>query len=359
MLELLERLLDEHSFKKQNWRSPPAAAQGVRKMNPMIQFRENVPLSEFVSYRIGGPARYFFEFKAIDELKNALREARKRGLRLFVLGGGTNLLVDDAGFDGLVLKPGLKDLKKEDTRFRAGAGLLMENAVAYATREGLSGLEWAGGLPGTVGGAIRGNAGAFGGEMKDVVVSVQSLDIETLELTTRSRAECRFAYRSSIFKERKGKEIVLESVLELLPGNPDAVKKTMWERINYRLERHPMEYPNIGSIFKNVPAGEMGIDTEIPKGKEMLTVEWEKGGGRYVVPVKLDPFPVVPAAYLISEAGLKGKKLGEAMVSPKHPNFIVNLVGATAKDVRGLIAIVKEAVKEKFGVGLEEEVEMV
>ena len=191
--------------------------------------------------------------------------------------------------------------------------------------------------------------------MKDSIVSVKSLNTKTLEVVERNNAECRFAYRSSIFKEKRGEEIVLAATFSLRSGNLEDVRKGMWEKINYRITKHPMEYPNIGSIFKNIPASEMGISVSKPE-KDLLLVSVERNGVTYSIPVKMDPFHVVPAAYLISEAGLRGFRAGGAMVSDKHPNFIVNIDHATAADVKGFIQKVKNAVYERFGIRLETEV---
>lgn len=308
-----------------------------------ITFQENILLSKWGSYHIGGPARYFFEAHTEDELNAALAEARRMNLPIFFMGAGTNLLISDSGFDGLVIKIEMRTLERDGTRIRTGAGVLMSELILYAAEHGLSGLEWAGGLPGTVGGAIRGNAGCFGGEMKDSVEHVKSISVETLGLKERTLQECRFGYRMSIFKEMNGKEAVMEVTLALAPGEQLTIQHAAQEKIDYRQARHPMDVPNIGSIFKNVPL------EDVP---ESLRDQLQGV-------VKQDPFPVIPAAYLISEAGMKEQTVGGAMVSPKHPNFIVNAKNASSADVEALIIAVKHAVKEKFGIVLEEEVQRI
>jgi UDP-N-acetylmuramate dehydrogenase len=305
-----------------------------------IKFQENIPLAKFSSYKIGGPARYFFEAHNIEEIKKALQEAKDKNLRIFILGGGTNLLISDRGFDGLVLKPNINFLENKGNKIKIGAGVSVAALLDFTIKKSLSGLEWAGGLPGTVGGAIRGNAGCFGGEMKDSVESVRSINIKTLKEKERSFKECGFGYRSSIFKKNNGEEIILSATLLLKKGAAPKIKAEIQKNIEYRKANHPMEYPSIGSIFKNVVA------------EEALRVS----PASLREAVKEDPYPVVPAAYFISKAGLKGISLGGAMVSVKHPNFIVNVLNATAADVRGLIRLVKERVKKKFEVELEEEI---
>ena len=317
-------------------------------------FQENFPIHTLTSYKIGGPARYFFEAKTSDELKKAVEEAKRRNLEFFVIGGGTNLIVSDEGFSGLILKPSLNFIKASGEEVSVGAGILMSAILDFSIEHNLSGLEWAGGLPGSVGGAIRGNAGCFGGEIKDVVKSVKSLDTETLREIERNFSDCDFSYRSSVFSARGGsalggknsriynKEIILSAVFVLKKGDKKEIRKSINEKISYRKERHPLEYPNAGSIFKNV---------DVNKITENQAMQFKKV-------IKLDPFPVVPTAYIISEAGLNGVSFGGAMISPKHPNFIVNALGAKASDIKKLIALVKKEVKNKFGIDLEEEVQM-
>lgn len=307
-------------------------------------FQRNVKLSAYSNYRIGGAADHFFEARTSEEISSAVTHFRRygKGGGLFILGGGTNLLIGDEGFRGLVLKPRVTGIKVEGEVIRVGAGNSVKELLEAAAASGLSGLEWAGGLPGTVGGAIRGNAGAFGGEMKDRLIEVVSLDISDKkhQEVKRGNDACNFGYRTSYFKENDGKEIILEAAFRLEPGDPASIRAAMDEKINYRLSRHPMEYPSIGSTFKNVDA------RFVPP--ELM----EK-----IAPIiKKDPFPVVPAAYLISEAGLKGVSYGGAMISPKHPNFIVNVLRASSEDVKQIIKLAKVEVHKKFGIILEEEI---
>ncbi len=308
----------------------------------MIKLEENILLSKFSNYKIGGPARYFTEVENISELKEAVIWAKENHQPIFILGGGTNLLINDQGFNGLIIKINLFGIELEKDRLvKAGAGVSMSELINFSIKNSLSGLEWAGGLPGTLGGAVRGNAGAFAGEIKDIIRSVESFDTETLETIKRDNTECRFGYRMSIFKEKKGREIILGVVLDLKIGEREKIEQAVQEKIEYRKKYHPLEYPSIGSIFKNVDV------KDIPEG----LIEKIKA------PVKSDPFPVVPVAYIISEAGLKDRREGDALVSPKHPNYIVNVGHATAKNVHDLIDIVKAEVKNKFNITIEEEVQ--
>ncbi len=300
-------------------------------------------LKHHSNYKIGGKAAHFFSFRTIPEAIEVVQKAKEIGKQIFILGGGTNILFGDKGFDGVVLKNEINTLEViPGNQLRAGGGVQISRLLEVAIEKGLSGLEWAGGLPGTLGGAIRGNAGAFMGETKDCVIEVTSLRIggETSEIIHRNNAECKFGYRSSIFKTEHPDEIVLEATLQLKPGDRAEIKKAIDEKIKYRIDRHPVDLPNIGSIFKNI-------------GLQDVPEEFQK---KFAHVIKKDPFPVLPTAFLISEAGLKGTRHGGAEISEKHPNFIVNTGNAIASDVKYLIAFVKKTIKEKFNIDLEEEI---
>jgi UDP-N-acetylmuramate dehydrogenase len=312
------------------------------KENHKVEIQENVPLRQFSSYLIGGPARRYCDAGSVAAVQAAVAEAQRRGWRLFVLGGGTNLLIDDHGFDGLVLRPNLRTLEADGNRVVVGAGVLVAELLEFLVARSLAGLEWAGGLPGTVGGAVRGNAGAFGGEIKDSAIAVESFDTGTQELLERGNAECGFGYRNSLYKQRPG-EIILRTTFNLRPGDPAEIGKVIESRKEYRRRRHPLEYPNIGSVFKNIDL------RQVPAEVRELCAHV----------IKVDPFPVVPTAFLLSEAGLKGLRHGGAMISPKHPNFIVNVDNAKSGDVQALVDQAKQTIWERFGVRLEEEIQHV
>lgn len=310
-------------------------------------FETNVPLKQISHYKIGGNAKFFFEAKDIDELINAVLKARKIKTPIFILAGGTNVLIPDEGFEGLIIKINNSGfgIQTDDSKFKiikADAGTPMAKLVDYAAVKNLSGLEWAAGLPGTLGGAIRGNAGAFGEETKNIIDKVVSLDIslKNPKIVKRKMKNCDFTYRSSVFKKIKGKEIILEAILKLKEGNKQIIEEKTKQNINYRFSKHPMEYPSLGSTFKNIPLS-----------------QFRKNRCLSGIPVKNDPFPLIPAAFLISEAGLKGISSGGAMISPKHPNFIVNVLDATANDVKNLIQLAKNEVRKKFKIELQEEIE--
>lgn len=324
-------------------------------------FEQNVLLKQVSHYKIGGMAKYFFEAKNIDEIKKAVEMGRVLGERVFILGGGTNVLINDDGFDGLVIKPDLQMVELDDNSVRVGAGVLMDKLVGIFIEEGLSGLEWAAGLPGTAGGAARGNAGAFGGEIKDSVLKVISMDVFSgdLKIIERDVADCGFNYRSSVFKHAysaRPREIILEVVFNVRKGDKVVIRETAEKNINYRRNNHPLEYPSLGSTFKNISITRMNTDKNTDE-YGYVRINQSNPHKSVLVPIRNDPFPVIPAAYLISECGLKGVSCGGAMISPKHPNFIVNTLEATANDVKNLIELAKSVVKRKFNFELEEEIE--
>ncbi len=330
-------------------------------------FLQNIPLKKYSNYKIGGPADYFYEFKSKEELVKALDEWKKldpENKNILILGKATNILFNDAGFRGLVLKDEINFIEKEGEIIEAGSGVLISDLLDYCVKNSLSGLEWAGGLPGTVGGAVRGNAGAFGGETKDNVIEVESIDLETRQIKKRNNSKCLFGYRQSVFKNKDGgrrpggpspnrevlrtgglaqKEVILSAKFKLKKGEEREIKQKTQEKIDYRISKHPLDLPNIGSMFKNIPVKQVPENVLI----------------RFRDKIKKDPFPVLPVAKLLAEAGLKGRTVGGAMISPKHPNFIVNFNNAKAEDVKDLIEIVKKEIKEKFEVSLEEEIMIV
>lgn len=302
--------------------------------------RRNVLLAPYTTFKIGGAATYFFIARSAKDVIDAAAAARSLKMPFFVLAGGSNVLIADKGFFGLAIYIQNTKYNIQGTKLYTEAGVDFPVIVQKTGKKGLAGLEWAGGLPGSVGGAVRGNAGAFGGEIKDSLVSVLALDTKG-NVKMLSRKQCKFSYRDSLFKEKNW--IVLSATFALRKGNTKNVQSIAKDHIQYRRQRHPLEYPNAGSVFKNCPLA--GFSKKLQK--ELSHV------------VKVDPFPVVPTAYLISEAGLKGLHVGKAEVSKKHPNYMVNRGGATAKDVLRLIERVKKSIKKKFSVDLEQEVQYV
>jgi UDP-N-acetylmuramate dehydrogenase len=325
----------------------------LEKLLPLVQ--ENISLKDLTTFKIGGPARYFFIAKSKDDLIRALGEAKKLRSPFFILGGGSNLLISDEGFRGLVIKIENCELKITGSKLIAGAGTQLALLVAEAAKNNLTGLEWASGIPGTVGGAIRGNAGAFKGSMADTVKSIEALSANDLRFNIYNLKQCGFGYRDSVFK--KNKNLIIYSAefeLKTDPSRSESEGKDegklrrrqtssqkVKEYLNYRRARHPKE-PSAGSVFKNVEFKFSNLELLL---KKFPALEQFREKGR------------IPAAFLISECGLKGKKIGQAAISEKHPNFIVNLGQGRARDVRKLIKFIKKSVKNKFGIKIEEEIQ--
>ena len=261
----------------------------IEEILPGVQ--KNISLKTHTTFKIGGRAKYFFVAKTKKDLIGAIKVAKKLKLPFFVLGGGSNLLISDRGFKGLVIKFG-------------------QPLSLYVSK----GLEWAVGIPGTFQGAVWSNAGAFKKSMKDVVKEVEVFDTKTGKVKIFKNKNCRFSYRNSIFKKEKNL-IILSVKIKSKKSNTKKIKKYL----DYRKKTQPLEFPSAGSIFKN-PVG-------------------------------------FSAGELIARVGLKGKKIGQAQISEKHANFIVNLGGATAKDVKKLINLIKKSVKKKFKINLEEEIQ--
>lgn len=302
--------------------------------------KKNISLAPHTSFQIGGPAKHFFLAKTKEDIIRAAKAARKLRIPFFILGGGTNILVADRGFDGLVVKVQNTRYQILNTLVRADAGVPISTLVRETGKRGFAGLEWAGGLPGTFGGAIRGNAGAFRGEIKNSIMEVQCLD-RNGAIRNLSQRQSRFSYRSSIFKQENW--IVLSAVLKLNKGDKKNIQSIACDHIRYRKERHPLEFPNAGSVFLNY-----NLKKIPPKLRELV-----------LPAVKEDPFPLVPTAFLIAQAQLKGLRMGNAQISEKHPNYIVNLGNAKAREVLRLIGNVRKIIKKKFGIELEQEIQYV
>jgi len=305
----------------------------------MLKIQNNIPLKEYSTFKIGGPAKYFTCVKTTSQLAESLEWAKKNNYPFFFLGNGSNILFSDKGYKGLIIKIQISGLKSQDTKIICGAGNLINEVQNITISKGLTGFEWAAGIPGTVGGAIFGNAGAFGREMKNVVGNVKALNLKTLKPENFKNKKCHFFYRSSIFKIKRN-WVILEAELEFKKAKKEDVLKKIKEDLFYRRERHPLKYPSIGSIFKNIKFTKENLKLieKFPDLKQFF----QKGE--------------IPVAYLIHSCNLKGKKIGGAQVSEKHPNFIINISNAKAKDVINLISLVKKKVKQKFRIQLEEEI---
>ena len=283
---------------------------------------EGVRLRDYSNFRIGGPADYFFEASTAVELKSSIRAARRADVPIYVIGGGYNLLFDDEGFRGLIIKNSTRGLALLDRGglVRAASGTPLGDLVEFAADNGLGGLEFSAGIPGTVGGAVFGNAGAFGQAVGDRLEDGSLLGEDGRE-TRASREYFCFAYRHSQLKIDRA--CLLEAEFRLSPGNREEIRAKIAENLAVRARKHPPELTACaGSYFKN-PAKEGGAHT---------------------------------AGYLLEQVGARGLAMGGAAIFPGHCNFLINANDASARDVLALAAELKKRVREKFGVSLEEEV---
>jgi len=282
---------------------------------PSLELRVKEPMSRHTSFRIGGPAALMALARTQEEVSAALKAAKECGITPFFLGNGSNLLVPDEGYEGFIVKltGELDQVREVDGQLEAGGAVTLARLSAVALSRGLTGLEFASGIPGTVGGAVTMNAGAYGGEMAQVVTLVTCMDRDgKLETVT----DFDFSYRHSAFSD--GSRLILSARFKSEEGNPETIRSRMEELALQRKTKQPLEYPSAGSMFKR-PVGYY-------------------------------------AAALIDQCGLKGLTVGGAQVSEKHAGFVVNRGGATCGDVMELVAQVKQRVKAQTGVELEMEV---
>jgi len=306
------------------------------------RIKKDEPLKNHTTYRIGGPADLYLEVKSAAEAAKAVKCAKEDGLNIFVLGGGSNILVSDAGFRGLVLVYGGREIKIEGSRLIADAGAITFLAVKMSTEAGLAGFEWASGIPGTIGGAIRGNAAAYGGETKNSIETVEAVNLKTGEMQTFDRSSCRFGYRDSIFKHEPW--FITRAAFALASGDRDALAAKAAELVSIRRGKLPLEYGSAGSVFKNF------IFNDLSELSEKL---------QNALPPEYVESRRIPAGFFTNVLGLKGKNIGDAVISTQHGNFFVNAGTAKASEVRELIDYAKMKVKEEFGVTLEEEIQYV
>jgi len=281
-----------------------------------LNILENIPLNDKTSYKIGGAARYYCEPQSEDEISSLYRFAQKQGLPVFVLGRGSNLVISDEGLDALVMNLSTKFTKVEWNGLTAvvQSGFGLDELAALSAEKGFGGMEELSGIPGTVGGAVVMNAGAFNTEVSHTLRSVRVLRVSTLQTEEVSASELAFGYRRSAVKDSG--DLVLSAVFDF-KTSPDAALIRQ-QILDKREQKQPLDFPSCGSVFKR-PAGNY-------------------------------------AGTLIESCGLKGFKLGGAVVSPKHANFIINTGNAKAEDVRGVIRHVQKTVFDKTGVHLEPEV---
>ncbi len=278
----------------------------------------NANMKEYTSFKIGGNADILVTVKNIEEVKEVLEISKQNNCPIFILGNGTNILVKDNGIRGIVLRNRIDNIEINDKEVIVGAGVKNSVLAQKLLKAKLSGFEFAAGIPGTIGGAIKMNAGAYGGEIKDILVETTYMDYEG-NINTILKEKHEFSYRKSVFKEKK--VIILYAKLKFQKSDIETIKSLMEKNENSRKEKQPLEFPNAGSTFK--------------RGEDFIT------------------------AQLIDECGLKGYKIGDAEVSTKHAGFVVNKGNATAEDVIKLVEDIKKKVYNKFNKNINLEIEII
>lgn len=310
-------------------------------------------LKDILWYKIGGRARYLIDVETKNDIKGAFEFLNKEKVKkIFFLGSGSNLIFADEYFDGAVIRfiPGSNSIRRVRPHIiEANAGALLDDVIQFAFENKLIGLEWAGGLPGDIGAAIRGNVGAFGGEIKDSVKEAEVFEVANGKPRFKilKRFELRFSYRNSIVKKNRWGVVSAQFRLKHADESElQRARQTYLNNIEYRKIRHPLEYPNCGSVFKNISDPE-----HVKKVIEVFPDLAEK--------IKRDWHGKVAMGYLIKRLDLSEYKVGDALVSPKHCNFIVNLGNARATDVLLIIKVIQEKFLETFNFVPEVEAEIV
>lgn len=291
---------------------------GLENIISKERIKYNEPMKKYTTMKVGGPCDAIICPSSIEEIKDIVKYCKKSNLKYYVIGNGSNLLVRDEGIHALVIKIGhhFSDVKVNGEYITAYAGVTMPLIAQIAKKESLSGFEFACGIPGTIGGGTKMNAGAYGSQISDIVTEITYLD-DDFNISTIQNKNCDFGYRHSIFT-KKDSFVILSATFKLKRGSAEEISKKMQENSKARKEKQPLDYPNFGSVFKR------------PQG--------------YFV------------GKLVSDSGLRGYTIGGAQVSTKHTGFIVNVGNATCKDVTNLIEYVQKVVFEKFNVKLETEV---
>ncbi len=305
-----------------------------------MNLQEHISLKPYTTFRIGGEARYFVLAKTQQDIQEAVQFARDQNLPVGLIGAGCNLIIrDDALIEAVIIKISTQGVIIEGNRITAEAGVSFSALTAKAHQAGLLGLEWCPSVPASVGGAVRGNAGAFGGETKDLLTSVRVLrDGEILDI---DRKDIIFDYRYSMFKHPDNTDIILAATFELQPGDADEGRAQVREFIQRKQQNQPVGVACSGCIFQNYDEGIITDETVLSQYPELEQFN-EKG--------------IIPSGYLIEKAGLKGTKVGGAEVSTKHANYIINPGNdASFADVQALIRIIQNRVREVFGVDIKEE----
>lgn len=323
--------------------TPLSSIQQDSYVARMPGVRVDEPMSKHTTFRLGGPARLYVVAASSEQLLEAVEVAISLEIPWTVIGGGTNLLVADEGFEGVVIQATNQALKIDGVSVVVESGAISALVARKTVEAGLTGFEWAVGLPGTMGGAAYGDAGCYGAEMRDSVTSVDVYDITRRERRTLSNAECRFGYRDSLFKHERF--VILGCTLTLAKTTDlEASRAKMDAILHGRKDEQPLGASSAGCVFKNIDYQDEGLLDALRSKAE--------------IPASMLATKRIAAGWLIDQAGLKGLRVGDFRVSEKHGNFLLNGGHGHAKDVMELITQVKTRVREQFGIELHEEVQL-
>ena len=303
-------------------------------MKTLHWIKKDVLLKNYNTFRINGKTKYFAKISSKDKLIKTLHWAKKNSLPIFILGNGSNILFSDKRYQGIVIKIENNKIKKINKKtIVVGAGMMLMELLQKFLNKGFEGLEWASGIPATVGGAVFCNAGGFGYDFGKFVKKVRTIDLTTCKERIYSQKDCKFQYRGSIFKKKK--EIIWEVELFIKKGDKAKIREKTKNYWQYRLKKGLFKYPSAGSIFKNVFAKNVPL-----KHRKGASIKQGK----------------ISTGWFIEKCNLKGKKYGGAMISAFHANVIINIKNAKAKDVLHLINICKKKVYKRFKIKLKEEI---
>lgn len=302
--------------------------------------RKNICLKKYNTFRIGGRAKYFTEVSSIEEIKEAIDYAKEKDIPFFVLGNGSNVLINSNNYPGLVIRIVGGEASIINNHIIADAGVFLPALISLCINNNLSGIEWASGIPATVGGSIYGNAGCFGKSMGDYVVWVDVLNIETNKIERYKNEECKFGYRASFFKNNPHL-IILRAKLKFKKGDATKIKEEIKKCLHLRRKKQITGF-SAGSIFKNYEFKNLKEKKEFLKKFPDLEKNISNN--------------TIATGILLDLANIKGLKVGDAMVSPSHANFVINNGKARSQDVLDIINIAKKKVKQKFGITIEEEI---
>lgn len=306
--------------------------------------KRDEPMAKRTSFRVGGNTRLHVTVPSSEAMIEAVTAALDVDIPFYIYGGGSNLLVNDEGYEGVMIQAGNRKTTIEENRVTVEAGTITGLVARQSVDAGLTGFEWAIGVPGTVGGAVYGNAGCYGGEMKDVVLSVEVFDLNTRERKMLSNSECEFVYRGSMFKRHP--HLILSTTIVLKPTTDIAAGKARMEEImKMRKEKQPLDASSAGCAFKNFEFTDESVLEILKRSVD--------------VPESMIKNKSVSAGWLIDQAGMMGESVGDAQVSTKHGNFFLNKGKARAQDLIALISRVKMKVRDEFGIEMQEEVQLV